>query len=84
MFIHYNSYISTLSSLPFIFLPGYVILSIMSTEYLSKKDLMTYLKISKGTIERLMKQGLPHIKLERRVLFKKADIDAWLETKRVK
>jgi excisionase family DNA binding protein len=56
----------------------------MQNEYLSKKDLQVYLKISKGTIERLMKQGLPHIKLERRVLFKKSDIDHWLETKRVK
>jgi excisionase family DNA binding protein len=55
----------------------------MNREYLSKKDLATYLGISKGTIERLMKQGLPHIKLERRVLFKQSDIDHWLETKRV-
>jgi excisionase family DNA binding protein len=59
-------------------------LSAVSTEYLSKKELEAYLKISKGTVERLMKQGLPHIKLDRRVLFKKSDIDRWLETKRVK
>jgi excisionase family DNA binding protein len=45
---------------------------------------MVYLKISKGTIEKLMKQGLPYIKLDRRVLFKKSDIDAWLEARTVK
>jgi len=56
----------------------------MNVEYFSKKDLMAYLKISKGTIERLMKQGLPHVKLERRVLFRKADVDKWLESKIVR
>ncbi|MDW7761653.1 MAG: helix-turn-helix domain-containing protein [Acidobacteriota bacterium] len=53
----------------------------MSSEYLTKKDLGDYLKISPATINRLMKQGLPHIKLERRVLFRKADVDKWLESK---
>ncbi len=56
----------------------------MSAEYFSKKDLMAYLKISKGTVENLMKQGLPHVKLERRVLFRREDIDAFLESKIVR
>jgi len=56
----------------------------MNRGYFSKKDLEGYLGISKGTVERLMKQGLPYIKLERRVLFRKEDVDAWLESKRVK
>jgi len=55
----------------------------MNREYLSKKDLAAYLGISKGTVERLMKQGLPHIKLERRVLFKCEDVDAFLKTKKI-
>jgi excisionase family DNA binding protein len=56
----------------------------MNREYLSKKDLAAYLGISKGTIERLMKQGLPHLKLERRVLFRRSEIDAYLESKTVR
>lgn len=55
----------------------------MSPDYLSKKDLRDYLKISSATVSRLMQQGLPYIKLERRVLFKREDIDAFLETKKI-
>ncbi len=56
----------------------------MSAEYFSKKDLMAYLKVSKGTVENLMRQGLPFIKLERRVLFRREDVDAFLESKIVR
>jgi len=56
----------------------------MPVDYMTKDDLLTYLHISRGTINRLMKRGLPHIKLERRVLFRKADVDAYLESKVVK
>ena len=56
----------------------------MSAEYLTKKELMAYLKISRTTVDGLMKHGLPHIKLERRVLFRRADVDAFLESKMVR
>jgi excisionase family DNA binding protein len=56
----------------------------MSAEYLSKKDLGDYLKISSATVSRLMQQGLPYIKLERRVLFRRADVDRFLESKIVR
>ena len=54
-------------------------------ELLTKKELQEYLKVSHGTIDRLMKE-IPYIKLagkKGRVLFKKSDIDAWLESKKV-
>ena len=55
------------------------------SEFLTKDDLIRILKISRPTINRLMKQkAFPFIKLERRVLFRKADIDRFLETKTVK
>ena len=53
----------------------------MSSDYLSKKDLMGYLKVSKGTVENLMREGLPHVKLKRRVLFRLDLVDGWLEAK---
>ena len=56
----------------------------MVNEYLTKKDLMAYLKISRTTADRLMKEGLPHIKLDRRVLFRKEDVDSFLERYLVK
>ncbi len=52
---------------------------------LTRKDVMEYLQISHGTLHKLIKnQSLPHIKLDRKVLFRKADVEAWLESKRVK
>jgi len=52
-------------------------------ELLTKRDLQEYLKVSHGTIDRLMKE-IPYIKLGRRVLFKMSDIDKYLESKKVK
>ena len=53
-------------------------------DYMSKDGLIAYLKISRTTIGRLMKEGLPHIKLERRVLFRKIDVDRFLSKRLVK
>ena len=55
---------------------------------MSKADLMKYLSVSRATIDRLMKNGLPYIKFDpgKRggVRFRRRDIDRWLESKRVK
>jgi len=52
---------------------------------LTREDLMEYLKIKRSTLQKLMnRMDLPYFKLGRRVLFKKAEIDRWLESKRVK
>ena len=51
----------------------------------TKEDAAKYLHISRATLGRLMKE-IPYIKLagkKGRVLFKKSDIDAWLESKKV-
>jgi len=52
---------------------------------LTRQELMDYLKIKQGTLRKLMLNNeFPYFKLERRVLFRKDDIDKWLETKRVR
>ena len=56
----------------------------METEYLTKNELMAYLKVSRTIIEKLMRQGLPRIKLDRRVLFRREDVDRFLEKRLVK
>jgi excisionase family DNA binding protein len=60
----------------------------MEKDLLSKADLMKYLSISRTTVDRLMKSGLPYLKLDpgRRggVRFRRKDIDRWLESKRIK
>lgn len=50
---------------------------------LTKDEAAKYLRISRTTLGRLMKK-IPYIKLDRRVLFKKSDIDKFLESKKVK
>ena len=56
----------------------------MKRELMTKAELMDYLRISKRTLDKLMKtDDLPYIKLARRVLFKREDVDAFLETKRI-
>lgn len=52
---------------------------------LTRKDVMAYLRISPGTLDKLVKNhAFPCIKLERKVLFKKADVETWLETKKIR
>ena len=52
---------------------------------MTKKEVQEYLKISHGTLYLLMKRrAFPYIKLDRRVLFRKRDIDKFLESKTVK
>jgi len=53
----------------------------MNAEYMTKQEVAEYMRVSVATIDRLMLKGLPHIKLDRRVLFRKKDIDAFLEKK---
>ena len=49
-------------------------------EILTKKEVLAYLKISHGTLSKLMRKGgIPYIKMERKVLFRLSDIDQWLE-----
>jgi excisionase family DNA binding protein len=58
---------------------------------MANRDLMTikqmteYLQISRRTLNNLMKKnGLPYIKLERRVLFRRSEVDKFLESKTVR
>ena len=56
-----------------------------SRELLTRAEVMEYLRISRGTLDRLIKnRALPFIKLEQKVLFRKKDIDAFLEKRLVK
>lgn len=52
---------------------------------MSRKDVMAYLQISRMTLYRLMQQhAFPFIKLERKVMFRKSDIDRFMMSKMVK
>lgn len=54
-------------------------------ELLTINEALEYLKISRGSLYKLMKQkAFPYIKLEKRVLFRKNDIDKFLNSRTVK
>lgn len=53
----------------------------MPGEYMTKTECQEYLRIGKSSLEKLVKAGLPRIKLCRKVIFRKKDVDTWLEKK---
>jgi excisionase family DNA binding protein len=54
-------------------------------EYLSPPQAAAYLSLSPRILERWRAQGvdLPFMRLGRRVRYRRADLDAWMESKRV-
>lgn len=51
----------------------------MSEKMLTKQEICEWLNISMPTIDRLMKQGLPHLKIGKAVRFERDDVKRWLE-----
>ena len=51
-----------------------------TSEILSRREAAEYLKISRGTLDKL---DVPHIQIRRRVVYRKVDIDQWLEAQKV-
>jgi excisionase family DNA binding protein len=47
--------------------------------YMTSKDVQAYLKVSHQTLLKLRARGLPFIKLEKKVLFRQEDVDAFME-----
>jgi len=59
--------------------------NLMMDEFLTVRQLLDLLHISRATLYRRMIAGeIPTIRIGRRVLFRRIDIEAWLESKRVK
>ena len=50
----------------------------MENKLLSKRDVTTYLDVSLGMLDKLMKEDLPYIKLGKSVRFRKDDIDTYI------
>jgi len=57
----------------------------MTKELLSVDDLSEYLNIKKSTVYSLVENGeLPYYRIGRLIRCKRSDVDAWMETHRVK
>ena len=54
----------------------------MAKEYLTVDEVCKWLKVSRNTIERWRKKGMPFIKTGRLVRFDRAEIEEWLEEQR--
>lgn len=50
-------------------------------EYLTKKELAQLLKVHESTVDRWRREGLPYIKVSRKVLFDEAQVKEWLKEK---
>ncbi len=56
----------------------------MEKSLLTKIELMGYLRISRSTLDKWIKEKyLPYIKLDRRVLFRREDIDRFIKSRTV-
>jgi excisionase family DNA binding protein len=54
-------------------------------DLMTKREVMDYLRISLATLDRLIKRhAFPYIKLEKKILFRRSDIDAYLESKTIR
>jgi excisionase family DNA binding protein len=55
------------------------------SDLMERAEVMDYLRISRGTLDKLQKRReFPFAKIGKKVLFRKRDIDAWLESKVIK
>jgi excisionase family DNA binding protein len=62
----------------------HTILYSVEEKLLTKKEVQEYLRISQGTLEKKIMKEIPYIKLGRRVLFRKSDIEAYINKKTIK
>ncbi|MBP6943876.1 MAG: helix-turn-helix domain-containing protein [Candidatus Omnitrophica bacterium] len=52
----------------------------IGTKYITMEEVVNYLSLSEGSIRKLIQeQSFPHVKVLRKYLFNKQDIDAWLK-----
>jgi excisionase family DNA binding protein len=56
----------------------------MEKDFLTKREVQEYLRISRGTVDKLMRhRDLPYIKIGKKVLFSKDDINAFMNARKI-
>ena len=55
----------------------------MENKLLSKKEVTTYLDVSLGMVDKLMKEDLPYIKIGKSVKFRRNDIDKYITSNQI-
>ena len=51
----------------------------MDQEYLTRQEVMALLKVSRSILDELVRQGLPRVKFGRRVVFRRKDLDDFIQ-----
>ena len=54
-----------------------------SDHLLDKWEALEYLRIGLRTLDRHIKNGLPHMKFGRTVRFRRGDLDSWMEGRKI-
>jgi excisionase family DNA binding protein len=52
----------------------------MDERYLTSTEAREYLRIGKNTLLKFRRLGLPFVKVSRKVVYRKSDIDAFMES----
>lgn len=53
-----------------------------SDEFLNTEEVCKILDISRSTLQRYVQEGLPSSKIRRRCIYRRSDIDSWVESKK--
>jgi excisionase family DNA binding protein len=54
----------------------------MLSPFWTIQDVMEYLQVrSRTTMFKLLKDGFPHARVGKKLIFRKADVDAWIEAR---
>jgi excisionase family DNA binding protein len=54
----------------------------MPSPFWTMQDVMEYLQVrSRTTMFKLLKDGFPHARVGKKLIFRKADVDAWIEAR---
>jgi len=57
----------------------------MPSPFWTIQDVMEYIQVrSRTTMFKLIKDGFPHARIGKKLIFRKADVDAWIEARVVK
>lgn len=53
----------------------------VTEKYVGSDEILAYFRMTRGTLELLIRRGLPHIKLGRNRRYKLSEVEAWLKQK---
>jgi hypothetical protein len=53
---------------------------VTETQYMTAEEVKKYLRVGTNTLQKFRRLGLRHIKIDRKLFFRRADVDAFMES----